>query len=154
MSNIVEPSENEGASITASHASEGWRAELVPESKRLSILPQLFGMRLMMLGENAVYNQMGAMCQQYGGGLWDYYALPNGAHYMVPTGSKQYELNWDLNGFSGVVSADAAGLIMTLMALSFMSFRDRTDTCAENFHKIRDLLDEHPEAALIFRAID
>lgn len=129
-------------------------AKLVSESQRLSILPKLFGERLMILGENTVYNQMGAMCPEYHGGFWDYYLLPNGGHYMVPTGCTQYQLSWDMNGFSGTVSADAAGLIVTLIALSHMSFKDRTDTCAENFHKIRDLLHKHPEASLIFQAID
>lgn len=154
MSSTSELFEQDASVGSADASTRTWPATLVGESERLNILPKLFGERLMILGENAVYNQMSAMCSEYGGGFWNYYELPNGAYYMVPTGSEKYEMSWELNWFSGVVSADAAGLIVTLVALSQMSFRDRTDICAENFHKLRDLLDEHPEASLIFRAID
>ncbi|TDP78656.1 antirestriction protein [Aquabacterium commune] len=133
---------------------EAWHATHVPEERRLAMLPKLFGERLMIRGEHAVYNFMSAMCSAYGGGFWDYYELANGAVYMVPTGAENFELKWHGNGYEGRVSAHAAGIIVTLCALSEMSFHDRTDTCAENYHKLREVLVVHPEGSQIYLATD
>ncbi len=131
-----------------------WHAMHVPEERRLDMLPKLFGLRLMIHGEHAVYDFMRAMCSAYGGGLWEFFELPNGAVYMVPTGAENFDLKWHGNGYEGRVSAHAAGIIVTLCALSEMSFRDRTDTCAENYHKLREVLALHPEGSQIYLATD
>lgn len=131
-----------------------WHAMHVPEERRLDMLPKLFGLRLMIHGEHAVYDFMRVMCSAYGGGLWEFFELPNGAVYMVPTGAENFDLKWHGNGYEGCVSAHAAGIIVTLCALSEMSFRDPTDTCAENYHKLREVLALHPEGSQIFLATD
>ena len=131
-----------------------WNAALVPTSRRFEILPRLFGERFMIKGELTVYNFMSGMCSSYTGGFWDFYELPNGASYLVPTMAEHFDLSWHGNGFEGRVSADAAGIIVTLCALSAMSFHDETGTCADNFHLLSSALDRHPEAVQIFRAID
>src|SRR3546814_14081067 len=54
------------------------------------------------------------------GAYWHFYTLSNGGFYMAPGDQPQYRLEWDGNGFSGDVSADAAGLIATLFMLGHM----------------------------------
>lgn len=130
-----------------------WPARLVADSLRMQFLPKLFGARLMLHGEGLVYGFMRAMTDEYTGGMWDYYVLPNNARYMAPQATEQFHLV-SPNGYERTVSADAAGVIMTLMALSHASFDDRTDTCADNFHLLREMLSKHPEAAEIFAITD
>lgn len=128
-------------------------AQLVRDAKRMEFLPMLFGERLMMLGEMTVYAQMSNMCSQYLGGLWDFVLVPGGG-YMRPPMREHYDMYCPSNWFGGQVSADAAGIIVTLMALSHMSFKDQTDHCADRFYALRQFVDGHPEAVQIFRAID
>lgn len=149
MQNIVEQGQRVAALNPAA-----WHATLVPEEQRLDMLPKLFGERLMIRGEQTVYNFMRAMCGAYRGGFWDYYELPNGAIYMVPTNAMHFDFKWEGNGYEGRVSGHAAGIIVTLCALSAMSFHDSTDTCAENYHKLREVLALHPEGSQIYLATD
>src|SRR3546814_6505276 len=58
------------------------------------------------------------------GAYWHFYTLSNGGFYMAPGDQPQYRLEWDGNGFSGDVSADAAGLIATL-SIGRASCRER-----------------------------
>ncbi|MFN4267059.1 MAG: antirestriction protein [Aquabacterium sp.] len=132
------------------------QAKLVPESRRLEFLPMLFGEQLMIIGEMTVFSLMSKFSPDYHGGLWDFVEVPNGG-YMRPSvshDSRLYKFSCPDNWFEGEVSADAAGIIVTLIALSHMSFKDRTDRCADHFHALRDFVDGHPEASLIYRAID
>lgn len=129
-------------------------ARLIPERQRMGFLPKLFGNRLFMLGEGVVYHFMGDMCSADTGGLWAFVAIPDGTGYMRPKANGTYSMSCAGNQWEGDVSADAAGIIVTLMALSQMSFDDQTDTCAENFHALRDFVSGHPEAKHIYRAID
>ena len=45
----------------------------IPEAQRVDFLPKLFGPRLMLTGENAVYSFMEALCSDYQGGFWQFY---------------------------------------------------------------------------------
>lgn len=129
------------------------KALLVPAQKRFQFLPMLFGEKLMILGEMTVYSHMSNMCEKYLGGIWDFVEVP-GSGYMRPPVRDSYDMVCPTNWFEGQVSTDAAGIIVTLMALSHMSFRDQSDHCADRFHALRDFVDGHPEASMIFRAID
>jgi hypothetical protein len=59
------------------------------------------------------------------------------------------------NGFSGKVSAETAGIIATLYALSELSFQYPTqDRFATRFHQLRAYALDHPQVEAIFAAID
>ena len=60
----------------------------------------------------------------------------------------------DGNGFSGSMSADAAGIVATLFALCDLAAQVRDDAVIDLFHGLRDFAEEHAEMALIFAAID
>jgi Antirestriction protein len=133
-------------------------ASLVVEEQRLEFLPTYFGPRLMLRGEALVFDWLATLSEDYGGGFWNFYTLTNGGFYMAPASDKRMHLEVDGNGFSGQVSADAAGIVATLFALNQlaaeMADTHAGDVLSERYHFLRDFVSSHPEAASIFQAID
>ncbi len=129
-------------------------AALVPETRRSAFLPKLFGKRLVLIGENTVYNFMGWLCPDYLGGFWNFYEHADKPLYLAPTSALRYRIICRTNGYDDEVSADAGGIIATLFAFSHLSFRYRVEELSEGFHRLRDFAGDHPEAAQIFAAID
>lgn len=128
---------------------------LIPEARRMEFLPKLFGHRLMVTGENAVYSFMEALSSDYHGGFWQFYETNEGAMYMAPEGRERMNLAWDGNGFNAEVSSDSAGIIATLFTLSHMSMSFRgCDYLADHYHRLLDFAAGHEESRLIFAAID
>ncbi len=127
----------------------------IPEAERVNFLPRLFGLRLLLIGENTVYTFMGALCSAYSGGFWQFYETDTGALYMAPDGDGPMKLSWDGNGFEGEMSRDAAGIIATLFALSHMSMSFRgCEHLADQYHRLLDFAGGHEESRAIFGAID
>src|SRR5690606_1266052 len=107
-------------------------ATRVPEYRRMDFLPRLFGPRLLIVGEHAVFHFMEALSpDDYGGGLWDFYELAGQPLYLVPTSKPRYRLLCDGNGCEGEVSADAPGITATRCAFSHLSCRHNDDELAE-----------------------
>jgi hypothetical protein len=132
-------------------------AALVAEHQRLDFLPRHFG-QLMLNVEAYIYNRFDLLCPEYKGGYWEFYDLSNGGCYLAPDGGT-YRIRQPNNYFDEVVSADAAGIIVTLYAMSELSFRyynceQGTQVFSERFYQLRDFALSHAEASLIFRAID
>lgn len=129
-------------------------ATQIPVGARLDFLPRHFGRRDMLVVENTVYNQLRALCAQYQGGYWEFYDLSNGGCYLAPRGT-EYRLFCEGNGFEATVSADAAGIIATLHALSHLSFKFQDSTLiSDHFHQLRAFALRHAEQSAIFSAID
>lgn len=110
--------------------------------------------------ENAVFNTMGKLCSEYNGGFWKFYNLSNGSFYMQPP--KSYEL-CSPNGFMDEVTAQEAGIIVTIMMLSEFSFythekglNEDCERISNYFHQLRDFIFTLPEdsQSKIFCAID
>ena len=121
----------------------------------MAFLPRLFGPRLFLIGEHAVYGFMDQLSpSDYAGGLWDFYALEGEPLYLAPTSRPRFHLSWDGNGYEGEVSADAAGIIATLFAFSHLSFRHDAVELSEGFARLYAYAADHPEAREIFQAID
>jgi len=128
-------------------------ATLVPEGLRLATLPKYFG-RWDIIVEGSIYNWMRALCAEYSGGEWRFIALSNGGIFLAPRVG-QYRLVQPENGFDDTVGDEAAGIIVTLCTLSHLSFRYPAEAVfSERFHQLRAFALDHPEAGLIFRAID
>ena len=128
-------------------------ATLVPEDRRLGCLPTHFG-REMIRVEHTIYAMCERLCSSYRGGLWKYFELSNGGFYMAPDIEGRLQVAWDGNFYEGEMSADALGIVATLMALSHLSFSTSVDSIAEHFHLLRDYALTHPEQSAIFAAID
>lgn len=128
-------------------------ATQVPEHRRLSFLPRYLG-KHMLLGEVLVYSSLESLCDDYNGGYWEYYDLSNGGFYMAPAIEGKLRLIGKGNFFEGDVSADAAGIIATLMALNQLCWDSRSDRHIRLFYLLRGFALEHAESGLILGAID
>jgi len=131
-------------------------ATLVQDKDRLAFLPRHFGKHMLAV-ERYLYSQFANLCPSYRGGYWHYYDLSNGGCYLAPS-SEAYSLVHEGNFFDATVSGDAAGIIVSLFTFSHLSFILENDPLgpriAEYFHLLRDFAANHPEATLIYRAID
>jgi hypothetical protein len=128
-------------------------ATRVPADQRLEFLPRHFD-RFVLQVEHCIYQQMRDLAAAYTGGLWEYWDLDNGGCYLVPPG-EQYRIEQPSNYFQGTVSAEAAGIIVTLYVMSTLSFKHTEEVrFADHFHQLRAFAAAHAEAALIFSAID
>jgi hypothetical protein len=128
-------------------------ADVICQEQRADFLPHFFGMHFMR-GEAAVYATLQSMCQEYDGGYWEFYMLSNGGFYMAPAARKTFHLSCEGNGFEGEVSANAAGIIATLMALNALVWKTEDQALAESFYRLRDYALQHRESRSILRAID
>ncbi|HHR6503007.1 TPA: antirestriction protein [Providencia alcalifaciens] len=126
---------------------------------RLKFLPSKLG-RYCIAFENAIYHWMTRNAVAYNGGYWDFYTLSNGGFYLQPT--KGYMLT-SPNGFMDDVSAQEAGIIVTLMMLSHFSFvmyeKEHHEDCeriSDYFHQLREFIFtlSAESQSTIFRAID
>ena len=77
---------------------------------------------------------------------------------MAPELSERLRLEVDGNGFSGEMSADAAGIVATLFALGQLAAEiegtDAADALIDRYHFLREFVDGHAEARAIYQAID
>lgn len=130
-------------------------ATLVPEVRRQEFLPELFGRRLMLKGEQTVYSLMSWLSpQDYTGGLWHFHELNGLPLFLSPATDKRFRITCETNGYQGEVTAEAAGIIATLFALSHLSFQSDSDTLSSSYFRLYTFAGDHPEAEEIFKAID
>lgn len=127
-------------------------ATVVSEQDRLEFLPKLFGPYFLHT-ESAIYQWMRQLCADYDGGYWEFMALSNGGGYLRPAGGP-WVLKVDGNGFSGQLSHDAAGMVVTLFTLSHLAFRFPESDLGGCYHRLLDYARQHPEAGRILAAID
>jgi hypothetical protein len=148
----------DNAMNTKSKKSNPITSNLVAENNRLSFLPLCFGKRFMRTGESLVYSWLGTLCQEYSGAYWHYYLLSNGGFYMAPSFSEKLHVVVAGNGFSGELSANAAGIVATLFALGTLSSQCVQDVACDmlmdHYWALRRFVREHAEAASILAAID
>lgn len=130
-------------------------ARLVPDDQRTQLTAKLFGFDFPMRLEPAIFDMAGRLAAQYHGGYWLFYALSNHGFYMAPRSDTLFAVSCE-NGFEGQLSADALGITACLYAYSNLSFGegDFADTCANQYHLLREYMFGHPEAKKILRAID
>ena len=129
---------------------------LIPNRDRVSQTAKLFGLHFPLLVEPTAYAFAGRLSTEYDGGYWDFFTLSNGGFYMAPDAQHDFAVSSE-NGFEGRLSADAFGLTVCLYTYSQLSFQcsqDLAETCAEQYHRLRDYLFTLPEAERILRAID
>ena len=128
-------------------------AQRVREEERMQFLPRYAGKRFLLV-ETAVFRMLAQLSTEYQGGYWHFYTLSNGGFFLAPSAPAHYRLCCDGNGFTGMVSAEAAGLIATAMALSHLSCQFEEERLIEAFYQLRDFASGHAEASSIFRALD
>ena len=136
-------------------ATEAKPATLVPECRRMEFLPGLFGRKLMLVGERTVYQFMSWLApEDYTGGMWRFHEQGRQPLFLSPDTEKRFRISCETNGYQGEVSAEAAGIIATLFALSHLSFRHEADQLADAYARLYAFAGDHAEAGEIFKAID
>ena len=88
------------------------------------------------------------------GGHWHFHERSGQPLFMSPDSNKQFRIFCETNGHMGEVSAEAAGIIATLFALSHLSFQHEADQLSEAYLRLYEFAGYHPEAGEIFKAID
>ncbi len=130
-------------------------ADLVAESRRLSIAATLFGVHFPLQLEPTIYQFAEFLSGDYRGGYWHFYTLSNDGFYMAPAGEKCFAVSAE-NGYEGNLSGDALGISACLYAYSHLSFGEGAfaESCAEHYHRLREYMYGHSEAGAILAAID
>lgn len=126
------------------------------EGKRLLHTARLFGIHFPLLVEPFVYAVTESMSNEYEGGYWEFYKLGNGGFYMAPTSNRYFPVK-SMNGYEGILSADALGItacLYTYSNLSYLAKQGLAEKCAEQYYLLRDFMFEQPEAEAILGAID
>ena len=129
--------------------------ELVPENQRMAVVERLFGVHFPLQLEPVIYGITERMAENYTGGYWNFYTLSNGSFYAAPADERLYHVICD-NMFEGDLSADALGITACLYAYSHLSFSNGrfARVCACHYHRLRELMFEHPEVKAILQATD
>lgn len=126
---------------------------LVPDEARLDFLPELFP-NCYLRGERLVFAITRQWFPSYGGGHWDFFKVDDKPAFMAPHGAGALEAAIAGNGFSGVLSHQAVGVIATLVALSACLEQIGSEALFERYDRLRNLIAHLPERDLIYRAID
>ena len=129
--------------------------QLVAEDQRTKITADLFGVYFPLQLESFVFSMASRLSEDYGGGYWLFYTLDNGGFYMAPDSDGQFQVV-SPNGWEGFMSADAFGIAVRLFAYSNLSFGSGqfAETCAEQYHLLREHMMNHAEAGAILAATD
>ncbi|AJR26826.1 antirestriction protein [Sphingobium sp. YBL2] len=127
---------------------------IVPEHRRSAFLPALFGRCHFFMAETMVYNFLSLFSPDYRGGYWKFLEAGGRPLYLAPAGQETYRICCQGNGYTGMLSADAAGIVATLFTFSHLSFEVEDDHIVEVFHRLRAFAGDRVEATKIFSAID
>lgn len=130
-------------------------SQLVLESERMAVVDKHFGIQYVLKFEPTVFRMAETIAPAYNGAYWNFYSISNGGFYMAPRGNTIFAVTCE-NGFEGKLSADALGISACLIAFSQNTFGEGpfAETCADQYHQLREYMFQHPEANSILRAID
>ncbi|MFA7384468.1 MAG: antirestriction protein [Desulfurivibrionaceae bacterium] len=123
--------------------------KLLRTEERVNLPARLFGHHFPLGIEPRIYTMAGRLSADYNGGYWEMYDLEPGFLMVPPPGSYRVVAE---NGAKLTLGAEAFGITVCLYTYSLLSFQ--LDVCIEQFHRLRQVALDHPEAAAIMRAID
>ncbi|MCB5299236.1 antirestriction protein [Yersinia intermedia] len=130
-------------------------ATAVPGHQRMRFWLQHFGSILQWLMlEPRIFGWMDRLCTDYHGRSWSFYTLSNGGAFMAPEGDEQWSLFNGMNGNGAEMSAEAAGIVVCLLAYSHHACRTENEAMTEHFYRLRDHALSHAESNAIMHLID
>jgi len=110
----------------------------VKANQRLAFLPKHLGsLGLTMRFERLAYRFMDGFCKTYSGGYWQFYNLSNEGFYMAPNINEVLPIFVNMNGFEGKVSADAAGIIVSLYSLNYLCNDVLSERLIDKYYLLR-----------------
>jgi hypothetical protein len=129
--------------------------QLVAEDQRTHVTADLFGVYFPLQLEPFIFSMASRLSEDYGGRYWEFYVLSNGAFFMIPASGGKFQVISE-NGWEGFMSADAFGITVCLYAYSNLSFGSGqfADTCADQYHLLREYMMDHADARAILAATD
>ena len=129
--------------------------QLIAEDQRTNVTAKLFGVYFPLQLEPFIFSMGSRLSEDYLGGFWTFFTLKNGAFYMAPDSDGQFQVI-SPNGWEGFMSPDAFGITVSLFSYSSLSFGPGqfAETCAEQYHLLREYMMEHAEAGAILAATD
>lgn len=86
-------------------------------------------------------------------GAWTPYELSNGGFYLVPLSRPQYRME-SPNGCLETVSADAAGIVVSMFVINHLANATDNDYLSDAYHALRIYGAEHREASSILGLTD
>lgn len=125
---------------------------MLNDQERLTVPARIFGYHFGIRVEPDVYAMASRLSPDYRGGYWDFYKTEQGAFFMAPADKGPF-LVCSNNGYEGYMSAEAFGLTTCLYVYSHATFTQvgkLLDSCANQFHLLRDHAKGHPEAMATF----
>jgi hypothetical protein len=146
--------------LTNSNDAETISAAIVPGNKRVSFMARHLGPEPFetIRREAVVYAYMRNLSPDYRGGAWSFYELSNGGFFMAPDHPANLHIQVNGNGYSGEMSAQAAGIVVTLFAVNHFAFEmmetDRGEMFANAYYSLLSFSREHVEGPEIAAAID
>ena len=134
-------------------------ASRLPDERRITFWPQYFGtVPQWILLEPRLFAWMDSLCEDYCGGVWQFYTLSNGGAFMAPEPEDGNEDKWtlfnDMNGNGADMSAEAAGITACLLEYSHHACRTGCDVMTAHYYRLRDYALRHPDCHAIMRIID
>lgn len=128
-------------------------AGLVIDSKRMDMMPKYFG-RWMMKTEGNIYGWLKEICESYKGGYWDMREVSNGAFHGALAKDEGYSLSVDSNGFEGVLTTHATGIVACLFAYYYMWEMTDDDRFVQLYHSPVHMHSTLDERNLTYSATD
>uniref|UniRef100_UPI00300E4ED2 antirestriction protein n=1 Tax=Citrobacter arsenatis TaxID=2546350 RepID=UPI00300E4ED2 len=118
-------------------------ASRLPDERRITFWPQYFGtVPQWILLEPRLFAWMDRLCEDYYGGIWQFYTLSNGGAFMAPEPEDGNEDKWtlfnDMNGNGADMSAEAAGIAACLLEYSHHACRTECDAMTAHYYRLRD----------------
>lgn len=131
----------------------------VPDEQRIAFWPQHFGtIPKWTTLEPHIFAWMYRFCEDYSRGIWNFYTLSNGGAFMAPEATGNQDDKWTLfnsmNGNGAEMSAEAAGIVVCLIAYSHHTCRTECDAMTEHYYRLRDYALMHAECNAIMHIID
>lgn len=122
------------------------------DDEKMEFMPRHLGKHLMR-GQIIPFEWAERLSKDYKGGSWKFYDLSNGSWYTAPAGDKKYNVQQNMNGYEGVMSADAFGITATIFTIGQL-MQGGDEKLITAYYALMDFADQHDESAAIFGAID
>jgi hypothetical protein len=130
-------------------------SQSVPTSERMAVVDKQFGIQYVLKLEPIVFRMAENIAPAYNGAYWNFHTISNGGFYMAPRADNIFAVSCE-NGFEGKLSADALGIASCMYAYSHLSFGDGVfaETCADQYHLLREYMFQHSEVKAILNTVD
>jgi hypothetical protein len=133
----------------------------VKGNARLLHLPAMFGSQNIngwpayVYGEKMAYAIMGEYDHNYTGGMWTFAKTSNHGRFMYPkTARKTIFMDNSLNGCQCDMSPQAAGLVVSILAIGAVMAKTMDDSLMDNHDALMEYVYEHKEKAALLQFLD